>query len=79
MPATRSYFSAKSDETALGFAVAEFQLLQPLTECLWSCRPLSTQGNSLLAVGSGAEGTCNLMLGETLPPLSTGTAKINTE
>ncbi len=32
MPATGSDFSAKSDETALGFALAEFELLQPLTE-----------------------------------------------
>ncbi len=32
MPATGSDFSAKSDETVLGFALAEFQLLQPLTE-----------------------------------------------
>ncbi len=28
MPATGSDFSVKTDETALGFALAEFQLLQ---------------------------------------------------
>ncbi len=44
---------------------------------LQSCRLLSSRGSSLLAAGSEAEGTCNLMLGETLPPLSTGTARIN--
>ncbi len=32
MPATGSDFSAKSDETALGFALADFALLQPLIE-----------------------------------------------
>ncbi len=32
MPATGSDFSATSDETALGFALAEFQLLQALAE-----------------------------------------------
>ncbi len=32
MPAAGSDFPAASDETALGFALAEFQLLQPLTE-----------------------------------------------
>ncbi len=31
-PATRSGYSATSDETALKFALAEFQLLQPLSE-----------------------------------------------
>ncbi len=31
MSATRSDFSMKSDETVLGFALAEFELLQPLT------------------------------------------------
>ncbi len=32
MPPTGLDFSAKLDKTALGFALAEFQLLQPLTE-----------------------------------------------
>ncbi len=32
MPDTGSDFSAISDETALGFTLAEFQLPQPLTE-----------------------------------------------
>ncbi len=32
MPATGSDFSAISDETALGFALTEFELLQLLTE-----------------------------------------------
>ncbi len=32
MPATGSDFSATSEETALGFALTEFELLQPLTE-----------------------------------------------
>ncbi len=44
---------------------------------LRSCRPLSSQQSSLLEAGSETEGTCNPKLGETLPPLSTGTAKIN--
>ncbi len=59
----------KSDEIALWFALAEFQLeaaqrrdLQLPRGSLWSWR------SSLLAAGSEAEGTCNLMLGETLPP-----------
>ncbi len=39
----------------------------------------SVQRTSLLAAGSEAEGTCNLTLGETLPPLSTGAANINTK
>ncbi len=34
MPATRLDFSTKSEEIALGFTLAEFQLLQPLTEGL---------------------------------------------
>ncbi len=42
-------------------------------------RPLSSWWNSLLVGGSEGEGTCNLTLGETLPPLSSGTAKINTK
>ncbi len=83
MSATGSDFSAKSDETVLWFALAEFQLLQPLTEgpspeekvrLLLYCRQIS-----LLAAGSEAEGTCNLTLGETLPTLSTRIAKINTK
>ncbi len=32
MPASGSDFSATSDEMGLGFALTEFQLLQPLTE-----------------------------------------------
>ncbi len=32
MPATRLDFSATSDEMALGFALAEFEMLQPLTK-----------------------------------------------
>ncbi len=32
MPATGLDFSATSGEVALGFALAEFKLLQPLTE-----------------------------------------------
>ncbi len=40
---------------------------------------LSSRGSSLYAAGSDTEGTCNLTLGETLPPLSTGTNKINTK
>ncbi len=32
MPATGSDFSAKSDEMEPGFALVEFELLQPLTE-----------------------------------------------
>ncbi len=34
MPATGWDFSTVSDETAVGFALAEFQLLQPLIEGL---------------------------------------------
>ncbi len=57
MPASGLDFSAKSDKTVLGSALAEFQLLQPLTEGL---SPLSSRGSSLLAVRSETEGTCNL-------------------
>ncbi len=32
MPATRSDYSATSEETALGFHLAEYPLLQPLNE-----------------------------------------------
>ncbi len=34
MPATKSDFSEKLDEMALGFALAEFKLLKSLTEGL---------------------------------------------
>ncbi len=81
MPATRLDFSAKSDKTVLGLAWAEFELLRSheLKVRLRCCHPLSSQQSSLFAVGSEAEGTYTLTLGETLPPLSTRTAKINTK
>ncbi len=60
-------FSATSAETVLGFARAEFQLLEPLTEGQSLELPPVLQ-SSLLAMGSEAQGTCNLTLGETLPP-----------
>ncbi len=66
MPATESGFSATSDETARGFALAEFQLLQPLTE-----GPSPEQPSTYLPEKKN--------VGETLSPLSTGTTKINTK
>ncbi len=56
MPATGLDFSVTSDETALGFALAEFTMLQPLNE---------GPSPELPSAGSEAEGTCNLTLGET--------------
>ncbi len=79
MPALGSDFSLTSGRTALGFALVEFQLLQPLPEGrLRSFCPLSSRGSRLHTAGSETEGTYNLTLGEILPPLSTGSVKINT-
>ncbi len=58
MPATMLDFSAKSGETALEFALAEFSLLQLLTEGPSPEMPLAP--SSLYAVGSEVEGTCNV-------------------
>ncbi len=45
MPTTGSDFSATSDETALGFALAEFQLFQPVTEGPSPCSGELSRGN----------------------------------
>ncbi len=80
MPATELDFFTKSDKTTLGFALDELELLQPLTEGPSpELPPTVLRQSSLLKTGSEAEGTCNLMLSETLPPLSTGTTRINTK